>query len=215
RAREALWSSFQASVNNAAPSSSKEIQAPKLIIVEKRYRFAGEDVVEVVEVPEDSAQAKQWPLWNATGTETEESINSSSLATASPEPTTTTTQPNLAGPISSSSASAQSFASSTSAPIPPPSKPPTRKPGPRKPRTSLASIPGASKAKKLSTLDKSAMDWRAHVQAEQESGSSVKDELEANRRGGGYLEKVEFLKRVEERKEENLDALKSKKRRKL
>lgn len=92
--------------------------------------------------------------------------------------------------------------------------PPIRKPCPRKPKTSLAPLP--SKTKKLSTLDKSAMDWQAHIQAEQQSGSGLKDELEANRKGGvGYLDKVQFLKRVEERKGETLDALKSNKRRKL
>ena len=42
-----------------------------------------------------------------------------------------------------------------------------------------------------------------------------KDELEANRRSGGYLEKIEFLKRVDERKEEALEANKSNKRRRL
>jgi hypothetical protein len=46
-------------------------------------------------------------------------------------------------------------------------------------------------------------------------GSSLKDELEAHRKAGGYLEKVEFLTRVEERKEENLDVMKSSKRRRL
>ena len=86
-----------------------------------------------------------------------------------------------------------------------------KRPGPRKSKITLASLPGP-KAKKLTTLDKSAMDWRAHIQAEEESGSSLKDDLEANRRAGGYLEKVGFLKRVEERREENLDAIKSKRR---
>lgn len=55
------------------------------------------------------------------------------------------------------------------------------------------------------------MDWRAHVDSQEVS----KDELEANRKGGGYLEKVEFLKRVEERKEDKLEANKSNKRRRL
>jgi hypothetical protein len=41
----------------------------------------------------------------------------------------------------------------------------------------------------------------------------MKDELEANRRGGGYLEKVEFLNRVDARKEDALEASKSTKRR--
>jgi hypothetical protein len=57
------------------------------------------------------------------------------------------------------------------------------------------------------------MDWSAHVNTHQDS--TIKDELEANRRGGGYLEKVEFLKRVEERKEDAIEANKSNKRRRL
>lgn len=52
------------------------------------------------------------------------------------------------------------------------------------------------------------MDWQSHV-----STSGLKDELEANRRGGGYLEKVEFLQRVDERKEDVIEASKTGKRR--
>jgi hypothetical protein len=88
---------------------------------------------------------------------------------------------------------------------------PGKRPGPRKPKTSLAALPSSQKAKKLTTLDKSAMDWNAHVNTQQDA--AIKDELEANRRGGGYLEKVEFLKRVEERKDDALEASKSKRRR--
>jgi hypothetical protein len=57
------------------------------------------------------------------------------------------------------------------------------------------------------------MDWSAHINTQQDA--AIKDELEANRRSGGYLEKVEFLKRVEERKEYALEANKSNKRRRL
>lgn len=56
------------------------------------------------------------------------------------------------------------------------------------------------------------MDWRAHVDDTQQA-SGLKDELDANRRGGGYLEKVEFLQRVEQRKDEAFEASKSTKRR--
>jgi len=55
------------------------------------------------------------------------------------------------------------------------------------------------------------MDWQAHVGSS--ADSALKDELEANRRGGGYLEKVQFLQRVEERKEQVFDSSKDKKRR--
>jgi len=92
-----------------------------------------------------------------------------------------------------------------------PSKPTPKRPGPRKSKASLPSLPTSSqKTKKLSTLDKSAMDWRAHVQG---SESGLKDELEANRRSGGYIEKIEFLNRVEERKANVMEAGKSSKRR--
>jgi hypothetical protein len=57
------------------------------------------------------------------------------------------------------------------------------------------------------------MDWSAHLNTQQDP--AIKDELEANRRGGGYLEKVEFLKRVDERKEDVIDAHRSSKRRRL
>ena len=90
-------------------------------------------------------------------------------------------------------------------------KPPagSKRPGPRKRKTLLSSLPdpGTQKAKKLTILDKSAMDWKSHVSdaAGAATSASLSDELEANRRGGGYLEKVEFLQRVEERREEVLE----------
>ncbi|KAF8217754.1 bucentaur or craniofacial development-domain-containing protein [Mycena galopus ATCC 62051] len=148
-----------------------------MVKIEKRYLFAGEYTVEVVEVPEGSADAKKWPLWRPP----EEAEASSSAP-----------PPSLPSAPSTSSA-----------------RPPPKRPGPRKAKTSLADIP-SQKARKLSTLDKSAMDWRAHVNAEP---SDMKDELEANRRGGGYLEKVEFLNRVDARKEDALEASKGTKRR--
>lgn len=107
---------------------------------------------------------------------------------------------------------------STSAPVASetPSKPKQplgKRPGPRKPKTLLPGLPTSQKPKKLTTLDKSAMDWSAHINAESDSG--MKDQLEANRRGGGYLEKVEFLRRVDGRKDDILEASKPNKRRKL
>jgi hypothetical protein len=47
-------------------------------------------------------------------------------------------------------------------------------------------------------LEKSALDWKAHLDTSGEP--ELASELEANRRGGGYLEKVEFLQRVGDRK---------------
>ncbi|KAJ7150979.1 bucentaur or craniofacial development-domain-containing protein [Mycena crocata] len=149
-----------------------------MVKIERKYIYAGEQAVEIVEVPEDSAEAKKWPLWRP------------------PEDSTASS--------STQDSSLLSSAASTSA-----ARPAAKKPGPRKPRTSLADIP-TQKPRKLSTLDKSALDWRAHVSAEP---ADMKDELDANRRGGGYLAKVEFLNRVDQRKDDALEASKSTKRR--
>ncbi|KAH9953786.1 hypothetical protein BC827DRAFT_106343 [Russula dissimulans] len=60
-------------------------------------------------------------------------------------------------------------------------------------------------------LEKSALDWNAHVQS---SGAvELASELEANTRSGGYLDKVEFLQRVGDRKDEALEANRAHKRR--
>ncbi|KAK7020415.1 bucentaur or craniofacial development-domain-containing protein [Favolaschia claudopus] len=149
-----------------------------MVKVQKRYLFAGEYTTEVVEVSEDSADAKKWPLWFPP--ETSQASSSAEASTSSSAHSTIEARP--------------------------PAKP---RPGPRKSKTTLATIP-TQKARKLSTLDKSAMDWQAHVNSEP---SEMKDELDANRRGGGYIEKVEFLSRVDARKEDALEASKSTKRR--
>jgi Bucentaur or craniofacial development len=89
-----------------------------------------------------------------------------------------------------------------------------KRPGRRKPKVQLAELPSSAdlhKGKKLTTLEKSALDWKAHVTASGERELAA--ELEANRRGGGYLEKVEFLHRVGDRKNQSLEANKDQKRR--
>ncbi|KAG6833046.1 hypothetical protein H0H87_012057 [Tephrocybe sp. NHM501043] len=201
KARDALWSSFQASVSSTASIQPAPVE--EMVKVEKRYKFAGETIMcaspvlffglpliqsarEVVEVPVYSPDAKKWPLWR----EKTDSAVETDLST--PTPRETSTSKDVSSKPSTST------------------KPPAKRPGPRRSKITLGAIP-TQKAKKLSTLDKSAMDWQAHLQGA--DGSSFKDELEANRRGGGYLEKVEFLNRVEGRKEEVIEASTSTKRR--
>ncbi|CCM00722.1 uncharacterized protein FIBRA_02762 [Fibroporia radiculosa] len=195
--RDALWVEFQASVTS--PQPKQELSSRRMVKIKKTFRFAGENVVEVREVPEDSDDAKKWPLWQ-----------SPEATTMGAVPVTIATETS-AESILESTGDPAATTSATLASISKTSKPATKRPGPRRPKTALAPLPNAPKAKKLSTLDKSAMDWRAHVQTEEQSG--VKDELAANRRGGGYLEKVEFLQRVDERKADVLDAGKTKRRR--
>ncbi|KAF9260643.1 hypothetical protein L218DRAFT_1051034 [Marasmius fiardii PR-910] len=164
-ARENAWKNFQ---NSLAPASADEVPSKKLVQIEKRHLFAGEEVVEIVKVFEDSEDAKKWPRWSPPDEENEKADPESSPSTV----------------------------------------PSARRPGPRKSKTTLRPLP---KPKKMSMLEKSAMDWRSHVGSQPESG--LKDELEANRRGGGYLEKVEFLERVQERKEDVFEKNKGTKRR--
>ncbi|KAJ8087383.1 hypothetical protein PM082_006213 [Marasmius tenuissimus] len=193
--RENAWKDFQASMTTET-SKDEDTTPKRMVSVEKRYLFAGEEVVEVVQVAEDSAEAKKWPRWLP-------SDESGQTAQSVPEPPaedvvhaiTATIQETL--PVQASSSAA--------------AKPPPKRPGPRKSKIQLSATPSSSKPKKITMLEKSAMDWRSHVGSP--GDSELKDELEANRRGGGYLEKVEFLERVQERKEEVLEHNKGTKRR--
>jgi hypothetical protein len=188
-----------------------------------------------VDVPEDSTDAKKWPLWKpqegqdkgkaATPMASADS-GMSKLPTKDSPPTT---PPALPGPSSSSSSSSHPVVATT----PPTPQPPTTtttttaitakpRPGRRKPKTQLAELPSSASApsqshgkglKRLTTLEKSALDWKTHVDASEERVPELATELEANRRGGGYLEKVEFLQRVDDRKNLALEANKDHKRR--
>ena len=95
---------------------------------------------EVIEVPEDSEDARRWPRWIEPAAE--RSLTPLTLVYA------------IAGPSTQPSVT---------------TKTPAKKPGPRKLKTTLSVLPAPSKAKKISTLGKSAMDWQAHIQNEQAS----------------------------------------------
>ena len=76
----------------------------------------------------------------------------------------------------------------------------TTKPSLRRPlkRTSAfdSGPTAASKAKKINTLEKSRLDWAGFVDKE-----GIKDDLEKQGKGGGYIDRQSFLGRVEERRE--------------
>ncbi|KAF8122723.1 bucentaur or craniofacial development-domain-containing protein, partial [Boletus edulis] len=222
--RDSLWASFQASLSTppsnaigtptSTPSQSSQTQTQtqlpvvKRVKIEKTFLFAGKHVTEVVEVPENSEDAAKWPRWSPCPRPTSDGVAAGTgkekddgegreRESDSPAPPPSAVDP-------------------SPAPLPPmtttaTSTPGAKRPGPRKPWTALPSIPKASQAKKITTLDKTAMDWRAHVASQ---SGDVKDELDANRRGGGYLEKVDFLKRVQDRREEAFEGSKLNKRRK-
>ncbi|KAJ4468870.1 bucentaur or craniofacial development-domain-containing protein [Lentinula aciculospora] len=204
RKRKELWKAFQESV-----ASSKDLVAeekPKSVRVEKRYLFAGKEITEIVEVSADSAEAKKWPMVSS---ETP-SVSSSSRRDSPSSLVHKSTASSIIPTTFQAGDSNLLYSQSSQKPIAP-------RRGPRKSKITLSEVPGSSagtrlRATKLTTLEKSAMDWRSHVS---EQDHTVKNELEANRKhgGGGYLEKVEFLERVSERRESLLDASKSGKRR--
>lgn len=76
----------------------------------------------------------------------------------------------------------------------------TTKPTLRRPlkRTSAfdSGLTVASKAKKINTLEKSRLDWAGFVDKE-----GIKEDLERQGKGGGYIDRQSFLGRVEERRE--------------
>ncbi|TBU48695.1 bucentaur or craniofacial development-domain-containing protein [Dichomitus squalens] len=189
-----VYAAFKASLNAPSSQIAQASASREVVKIVKRYRFAGEETTEVVEVPADSEEARKWPLWIP-------SDDAHGSSTPGPSKDDTTTESAAAIASSSPAASASTSAKTLG-----------KRPGPRKAKGKLADVPAKKEpVKKLTTLDKSAMDWRAHVQGG--ASAEMKDELEANRRGGGFLEKVEFLQRVEARKEEVLDANKGKRRR--
>ncbi|KAL0060709.1 hypothetical protein AAF712_012489 [Marasmius tenuissimus] len=176
--RENAWKDFQASMTTET-SKDEDTTPKKMVSVEKRYLFAGEEVVLF-----KSPKILQTRRNGLGGHRPDES---GQTAQSVPEPPAEDALSSAAG------------------------KPPPKRPGPRKSKIQLSATPSSSKLKKITMLEKSAMDWRSHVGSP--GDSELKDELEANRRGGGYLEKVEFLERVQERKEEVLEHNKGTKRR--
>lgn len=172
------WSRSRRSIASLARMSCEHLSSVPLFLTECSPLLR-----EVVEVPEDSEDAKKWPLWSESGAPNQNTTNILNLASSSSAVANSTTQG---------------------------SKFKAR--GPRKPKILLPSLPTSSrhKAKTLTTLDKSSMDWKAHLNSD---GATTKDELEANRRSEGYLGKIEFLQRVSERKDSILEETKTKKRR--
>lgn len=87
-------------------------------------------------------------------------------------------------------------------------RPAARRPRPKKSLGATAAE--TAPAKKLTTLDKSRLDWNSHLH---QAPTELKEEIEANRKGGGYLEKVDFLDRVGDRKEKMIEQEKANKKR--
>ncbi|KAI5888589.1 uncharacterized protein SCHCODRAFT_02671166 [Schizophyllum commune H4-8] len=217
--RAEVWSKFLA----MDPPRPSEEPFRKLVKVVKTYKFAGKEMEEILEVPEDSPDAAKWPRY-------EEETSSTDASEARDVPMTDlTAQPcddislkpalpyKRPGPrrgkvtLPGFTMGHKIIRTPTSPHVTDPTAHATNLPTRDKPfgpvsRTdpsNPAHLSSNTTLTTLTTLDKSALDWRSHVGAQE---TPLRDELDANRRGGGYLEKVAFMQRVEQRKEGLLEA---------
>ncbi|CAE6505464.1 unnamed protein product [Rhizoctonia solani] len=197
-ARNALWNSFLESTksevtDSKTPTPKSEV---KTITIEKKHRFAGEDVTEKIVVAEDSLEAREWRKRQST-----EGQSTSSTTT----PAVSTPGSGSSTPNTGSLLPLETNDTTSKLPLPTKVKPPVKS------RKSLSSLAAAGNPKKLTTLDKSRLDWQSHLAS---STQEERDELERNRKAGGagYLEKVDFLTRVGERRENVFEESKRKRR---
>lgn len=107
----------------------------------------------------------------------------------------------IKNPTSKLSSSSPSSSSSNSSPQPSNSKPLRRK---RKRASLLDAVISNSSKTKLSTLEKSRLDWATYVDK-----NKISDELKYKNKGG-YLEKQDFLNRVDSRRDNLYTEAKSK-----
>ncbi|GAA5948037.1 hypothetical protein JCM3765_007080 [Sporobolomyces pararoseus] len=185
-----------------------------LVTIKVTYKFAGDTITQDKRVPRDSQEARNYFTLHP------EALSSSS-STSSPAPTvtskpsdpTTSSLDALFGPESESTTTPsannnnESVSSSSASPAPslskPPSVAPTGPPANKRKKAGgglgamAASLGVGSKPAKLNTLEKSKLDWNQYVQTQ----DGLEDTLEHARKDG-YLEKKDFLDRVEMRKEE-------------
>ena len=115
--------------------------------------------------------------------------------------------------VPKASAEAALFLQSQNQPTPPTDRPAVRRP---KKRPSMfdskgaagapSALTGASKAPKLNTIEKSKLDWAGFVDKE-----GIADELDEHSRAKeGYLGRMDFLGRVEAKREEELKSARNK-----
>ncbi|WVQ83552.1 hypothetical protein IAT38_005693 [Cryptococcus sp. DSM 104549] len=161
--------------------------------IKRARRFAGETIYETVKLPATDPEAVAYYAKLAEKPMEGETKADPLNPESTPTPATTVAPPS-ASPAPPSSASPAPASSSA---------PPLRKgPPPRKKRQTLEQMSAAlDKGKKMTTLEKSQMDWKSHTS----SSDKMADELAANRRNGGYLDKQDFLDRVGERRAEAYD----------
>ncbi|KAF9907012.1 swr complex subunit [Linnemannia zychae] len=213
----------------------------RMVTITTTYDFAGETVTVTKDVPEDSKEARDYAAkngkagagatsssWDATSSTETTAGKDSILSTAQHLDTTTTTSSITASgtedqdDTTSSSIEASSSDGSIIAPGSPKiatnsstldsldsttkTKPPVRYVRRKSTLDQLAATYGVKKPPKLNTLEKSKLDWKNFVGKE-----GIEDELKHHNKDG-YMEKVAFLQRTDERRDAEYQQLKKKRR---
>ncbi|KAI8604132.1 craniofacial development protein 1-like protein [Dissophora ornata] len=179
--RPELLAAASTGSSGSGGSGTSQSESAKMVTITTTYDFAGETVTVTKDVPENSKEARDAAQKNKTGNDNNNTL-STSASTASPS---------------------TSISSSTSAP--------SSEIGPvryvRKKSTldELAATYGVKKPPKLNTLEKSKLDWNNFVGKE-----GIEDELKHHNKDG-YMEKVAFLQRTDERRDIEYQMLKKKK----
>ncbi|KAG0283261.1 swr complex subunit [Linnemannia gamsii] len=209
----------------------------KMVTITTTYDFAGETVTVTKDVPEDSKEAKEFAAKNgkapvggsssdsgsstavAATTTTKDSIlstahNLDTTTTTSLSTTTTSSVENTEDPapsIGDSSLAPNGGPKITTCPsildsLATKSKAPVRYIRKKSNLDELAATYGVKKPPKLNTLEKSKLDWNNFVGKE-----GIEDELKHHNKDG-YMEKVAFLQRTDERRDQEYQQLKKNRR---
>ncbi|KAL7419832.1 hypothetical protein Q5752_005748 [Cryptotrichosporon argae] len=190
------------------PPSKDEVkkQRVKWVSVRVPRRFAGETVMETIKIREDDPRAIAAAANSSFGAGFGVSTHASASPPASPHASgpETASSSAVAGPVDSAGgADGEAAAAGGPSAI---KKGVTKKaPLRKKMRASLEAMSAAlDKGKKMTTLEKSQLDWKNHTAAD----TAMADELAANRRSGGALARHDFLERVGKRRQGAYDEAK-------
>ncbi|BGP40553.1 hypothetical protein JCM10449v2_004515 [Rhodotorula kratochvilovae] len=189
-----------------------------MIEIEVEYGFAGETIKQKKVVPRSSDEAQAYlathPLRSTTTSSSSAPPAASSAAAAAPaapapsDPTTSSLDA-LFGPSSASDSPAPATSSASPAPTAP--APAARPPPKRKAGGGLAGMAASlgvgKKPAKLNTLEKSKLDWNNYVSTQE----GLSDTL-THARKDGYLDRRDFLDRVDGAKERQWEEAKGRRK---
>ncbi|KAF9927669.1 Craniofacial development protein 1 [Mortierella alpina] len=214
------WSTGSGTGHSSEVGSSSQLSSSsRMVTITTTYDFAGEMVTVTKDVPEDSKEAKEFALKNKTpGSLPVNSLSSSSslssnVASASISASASSKEapsdtPQTGGRPSVSSSSTKEISTAPRVTTRPSILDSLAKKGPvryvRKKSNldALAATYGVKKPAKLNTLEKSKLDWKNFVGKE-----GIEDELKHHNKDG-YMEKVAFLQRTDERRDQTYQELK-------